>query len=326
MLARFAAVLTALLVAANPVLASVANAVTNKEGYWKVDVDGDSCVASMTLQGGSVFLLRGHEGDVAMALFAGSVLPKGKTLRLEADGQAIDLPATFPKEHTLVYFDGALDAPSLAKLRDARQLRVLIDGQAVAAMILEGTGFSGALDSLVACSLGESGWWGKGVQRDGSPQPPAKPPAKPTTYAYNAEDVWVLVPSEDTAMCFAQAASDEKDRYLQFVQQGAEVTIAVMSSGRALPRGRKGELVMDGGTFVVTPSYDGKTFMILDGSLTDEALNVLKATKGLTLRIDGKALIDGNLEGTGFPKILDDLATCSRGETGWWTANAKVGQ
>ncbi|MDB5439199.1 MAG: hypothetical protein JWM33_1626 [Caulobacteraceae bacterium] len=317
MLARFAAVLAAFLIGANPVLASSANAVTNKEGYWKVDADGDSCAASMMLQGGSVFLLRGHEGDVAVALFAGAVLPKGKTLSLEADGETIDLPATFPKEHTLVYLDGALDAPSLAKLRGARQLRVLIDGQAVAAMTLEGTGFPGALDSLVACSRGQSGWWGKGAQHDGSP-----PPAQPKTYVYNAEDVWVLAPLEDAGMCFAQAATDEKDRYLQFVQQGADVTIAVRSSGRGLPRGRKGELVMDGGTFVVTPSYDGKTLMVLDGSLTDEALNVLKATKGLTLRIDGKVLIDGNLDGTGFPKILDELAACARGETGWWTPNA----
>ena len=317
MLARFAAVLTALLIAANPALASVADAVTNKEGYWKVDADGDSCAASMMLQGGSVFLLRGHEGDVAVALFAGAVLPKGKTLGLEADGETIDLPATFPKEHTLVYLDGVLDAPSLAKLRGARQLRVLIDGQAVAAMTLEGTGFPGALDSLVACSRGQSGWWGKGVQHDGSP-----PPAKSGDPVYNTEDVWVLAPSEDPGVCLAQAATEEKGRYLQLLQQGDEVTVAVWSPEKALSKGRKGALVMDGGSYDFTPSYDGKTLMIVDGSLAGEPMTVLKATKGFTLRIDGKALVDLDLSGTGFPKILDELAACSRGETGWWTPNA----
>ena len=315
MLARFGAVLAAVLILANPASASPENAVMNKEGYWSIDVDGDSCAGSMALQGGSIFLLRGHQGDVLAALFSRALLPKGKTLSLEADGQAIDLPATFAKDRTLVYLNGAIDAPSLARLRAARRLRVLVDGQAVAEMTLEGTGFPGALDSLVACSQGQSGWWGKGVPHDG-------PPPKPKTYVYNTEDVWVLAPLEDAGMCFAQAATDEKDWYLQFVQRGADITIAVRSSGRGLPRGRKGELVMDGGTFVVTPSYDGKTLMVLDGSLTDQALNVLKATKGLTLRIDGKVLVDGNLDGTGFPKILDELAACARGETGWWTPNA----
>jgi hypothetical protein len=59
-------------------------------------------------------------------------------------------------------------------------------------------------------------------------------------------------------------------------------------------------------------------------SSSGEPMSVLKATKGLALLIDGKALVDLDLSGTGFPKILDELAACSRGETGWWTPNAAV--
>lgn len=318
MFARFAAVLTAFLIAANPAAASVDNAVMNKEGYWSVDADGDSCAASMMLQGGSVFLLRGHEGDVTVALFARAVLPKGKTFSLEIDGRAVDLPARFLEEGTTVYLDGALDAPSLASLRGARQMRILIDGQAVAAMTLEGTGFPDALDSLVACSHGKAGWWGKGVSSDG----PA--PVKPGDFAYNAEDVWMITPMEDAGVCLAQAATEEKGRYLQILQRGDGVTVAVWSSGPALRKGHKGALVLDGGSFDFTPSYDGKTLMIVDGSLAGEPMSVLKATKGFTLMIDGKALVDLDLSSTGFPKILDELAACSRGETGWWTPNAAV--
>ena len=318
MFARFAAVLTAFLIAASPAQASVDDAVMNKEGYWAIDVDGDSCAGSMTLQGGAIFLLRGHEGDVLAALFSRTLLPKGKVLSLEADGQAMDLPATFSKDRTWVYLNGAIDAPSLARLRGARQLRVLIDGQTVATMTLEGTGFSGALDSLVACSRGQSGWWGKGVLSD------APAPAKSDDFAYNAEDVWVISPMEDAGVCLAQAATEEKGRYLQILQQRDDVTVGVWSSGSALRKGRKGVLVMDGGSFDFTPSYDGKTLMIVDGNLTGEPMSVLKATKGFILLIDGKALVDLNLGGTGFPKILDELAACSRGETGWWTPNAAV--
>jgi hypothetical protein len=205
---RFAAVLTALLIAASPALASVDNAVLNKEGYWALDVDGESCVASMTLQGGATFFLRASDGNVSLALFSRTVLPKGKTLNLRAEGQAVDLPATFFEDRKGVYFDGALDAPSLASLRGARQVRILIDDHAVNAMSLEGTGFPDALDSLVDCSRGKAGWWGKGVSSQGPATTKSGDPV------YNTEDVWVLMPLEDPGVCLAQAATQEKGRYL----------------------------------------------------------------------------------------------------------------
>jgi hypothetical protein len=315
MFARFAAVLAVFLIAAGPALASVDTAVMNKEGYWSIDVDGASCAASMTLQGGSIFLLRGHEGDVAVALFSPAVLPKGKTLSLEVDGRSVDLRAKFIEEGTTVYLDGALDAPTLASLRGGRRMRVLIDGRAVAAMTLEGTGFPDALDSLVACSRGQSGWWGEGVQPEG--------PAPAGRLAFNAEDVWTLLPLEKSGACVAQAGLEEKqDRYLQFFEHEGGMTIAVLSHGPRLHRGRKGVLSLDGGDFDFTPLYPDATLMVMSGSVTGDALLALRATKGMSLRIDGKVLLEVGLEGTGFPRILDELAACARGETGWWTANA----
>lgn len=315
MFARFAAVLTALLIAATPALASVDNAVMNKEGYWSIDVDDQSCVASMTLQGGATFLLRGRDGDVSLALFSRTDLPRGRTLNLQADGQAVDLPATLFDDRKGVYFDGVLDAPSLASLRGARQVRILIDGQAVNAMTLEGTGFPDAIDSLIACSRGQAGWWGKGVQPEG--------PAPADKLAFNAEDVWTLLPLDKSAGCVAQAGLEEKKRqYLEFFQREGGPTIAVLSDGPRLHRGRRGVLSLDGGDFDFTPIYPDATLMVIEGDVTGDALLALRATKGLTLRIDGKVLLEAGLEGTGFPRILDELAACARGETGWWTANA----
>ena len=40
-----------------PAFSAAKDAVMNKEGYWGIDVDGRACAASMTLQGGSTFLL-----------------------------------------------------------------------------------------------------------------------------------------------------------------------------------------------------------------------------------------------------------------------------
>ena len=318
MLARFAAVLAALLIVANPALAAPADAVMNKEGYWAIDVDGDRCVASMTLQGGATFLFHATAGEVALGLFSRTVLPKGKTLGLEVDGGVIDLPASFGEDHDVVFLNGTLEASSLARLRAAHQLRVLIDGRSVAAMNLEGTGFPDAVDSVIACSHGQAGWWGKGV--------PAAGATPAGSLAYNKEDVWLLAPMETAGVCIAQAEMSEKGRYLQFLQRNADLTIAVWSSGSALRRGRKGVLAMDGASYDFTPNYDSKTFMVIDGDLAGEPMTFLRATTGLAVNIDGKPLIDARLDDTGFPRILDDLAACARGETGWWTPNAKVGR
>lgn len=322
MLARFAAVLAVLLLAVSPAFAAVKDAVKNKEGYWSVDAEGDACYAGMTLQGGAQLSFRGIRGDVSLALFSETALPKGKTLSLQADDHAIDLSATVFPDLTGVFIDGNLDAPSLARVREARQLRLLMGGRPIATMTLEGTGLSDVLDSLVACSNGKVGWWGKGVAVEGAA--PSAAPAEPVKYAYNPEDAWMIVPLENVGSCLAQAATDDEDRVLQFLQQGADITIAITSPGATLPRGRKGELVLDAGTFNFKPDYDGKALIVMDGALTDEALNLLKTTKAFALRVDGKVLVDGDLDGSGFPKILDELAACSRGETGWWTANAAV--
>lgn len=289
----------------------------NKEGYWGIDVDRGACAASMTLQGGSIFLLRAEAGEVSVALFTQTPMPKGKSLSLDVDGRMIKLPATLLDKRTTVFLDGALDAPSLASLRIGRTLRVLLDDQTVATMTLEGTGFAGAVDGVVACSKGEPGWWGKGVSRDGE--------AAPADLVYNKEDVWTLIPADKPGGCVAQAEVGEGGRFLQIIRHNDDVTVAVWSSGPALRRGRKGVLSVDGVSFDFVPAYDGKTYMVLDGTLAGEPLQALRASKGVEVSIDGKVLVNANLEGTGFPLILDELAACARGETGWWTPNATVG-
>lgn len=296
------------------------DAVMNKEGFWSIDVDDGSCAASMTLQGGAVLLLRGDRGEVSAALFSRTALPKGKTLGLVADDQAIEVPAAFGEGRTVVYYDGVFDAASLSRLRGARQLRILIDGRPVAAMTLEGTGFPGAIDGVAACSKGESGWWGNGVDLAA-----ADGPVSDSDIVYNKEDAWALIPiGSKEGGCLAQAVIEADGRLLQFLQKGDFVTIAVASTGKALRRGRKGLLEFGGERFDFVPAYDGRSYMMVDGDLAGEPLTALRAARDLTVRVDGKPLAEVNLEGTGFPLILDELAACARGEPGWWTANAKV--
>ncbi|PZQ54225.1 MAG: hypothetical protein DI570_23285 [Phenylobacterium zucineum] len=290
----------------------------NKEGFWGIDVDGGACAASMMLQGGTTFLLRAQDGSVTVALFSAAALPKGKTLRLAADDKTIDLPASFGEGRTVVFQDGELDPAAIAGLRAARQLRVLVDDRQVAAMALEGTGFAGAIDGVVACSKGEAGWWGKGVQVAA---------AAPATddLVYNKEDAWALIPfASPRDGCIAQAAIGDGAQFLHFVQRGEAVALAVASTGKPLRRGRKGVLDLGGERFEFAPIYqDGNTYMTVDGALVGEPMEALRASKGLSVLIDGKPFVEVSLEGSGFPLILDELAACARGEQGWWTANAE---
>jgi hypothetical protein len=144
-------------------VAAPQDAIFNKEGYWGIDVDHGACAASMTLQGRSVFLLRAVNGRVTFGLFGRAPLARGKVVRLETEAYGFDFRASYGDDGASLFYNGDLDAKALAALRLARRVRILADGRQVAAMTFEGTGFPDALDGVVACSQGDSGWWGKGV-------------------------------------------------------------------------------------------------------------------------------------------------------------------
>ena len=176
---RLAAILAfSAILAPRQAAAAPQDAVLNKEGYWGIDVDHGACAASMTLQGGSVFLLRAQDGQVTFALLGRTPLARGKVVRLETEAYGFDFRASYGDAATSLFYDGELDAKALAALRLARKVRILADGHQVAAMTFQGTGFPDALDGVVACSQGDSGWWGKGVgaqATDTGPRPDRRP-------------------------------------------------------------------------------------------------------------------------------------------------------
>ncbi len=314
---RFAAVIALCLLAVNAATAAPQDAVMNKEGYWGIDVDGSACAASMTLQGGAVFLLRGEDGDVSVALFTRSAMPRGKTLGLDIDGRVIELPASFVEERTAVYLDGALEPSALASLMAARQMRVLVDGRVVAAMTLEGTGLAGAVDGLVACSRGQAGWWGKGVQAAAAEAPASQ---DAPAFVYNREGVWGITVREDPRVCIAQAAVG--DRNLQFLAVRNVVGIGVASPGGPLPKGRKGLIETDTQRIAFGVNRDPDDYMTSDDPLSAEALESLRSAAWLRVTVGGRAVIEADLQGSGFADLLPAVAACSRGEKGWWDGAA----
>jgi S1-C subfamily serine protease len=81
---------------------------------------------------------------------------------LTTDAWSFDFEPSFTDEGTL-YLDDFLNSRALAALRLARAVGILVDRRVVLDARLEGTGFEDALDAVIDCSKGQSGWWGPGV-------------------------------------------------------------------------------------------------------------------------------------------------------------------
>lgn len=308
-LRRLIALAAAVLVAGGPAHAAPEDAVMNKEGFWGIDVDGGGCAASMTLQGGSVFLLRAVDGNVTFGLFSRTALPRGKTGRIETEAYGVDFEPSYGEDATTLYFKGDLDARALAALRLARQVRVLTDGRMVASMTFEGTGFESALDGVTACSKGESGWWGKGVG------------AEPAV-AEHKDGFWRMMADNENGICTALVAVDDKYTFA-LLAGGGQIGFSVLGD-KAFKRGRKGRFETDKYSFDFKPGYDDEV-MFSEQSLDSQAQFALRRAKTALISIDGKTVVDMDLKDAGQGQIMDDVAACARGEAGWWGEGLKAG-
>jgi hypothetical protein len=317
---RLFQVLTAIgLIAVAPlrVLAAPQDAVMNKEGYWGIDVDNGACAASMTLQGGAVFLLRAQEGQVTFGLFAPKPLPRGKAGRIETEAYGFDFKPSYGEDAITLYYADNFDARALAALRLAKQARILVDGRMVTAMTLEGTGFEGALDGVIACSNGQSGWWGKGVGAGSAAVDDAEAPP------LHKDGFWMAATIESTpGVCVGTAKVD--DEYAFSIIVGQKAMSFGVTGTKDMRRGRKGRLQTDAYSADFRPAYDGSNYLYPAADLDSQAAFALRRARTVVVSVDGKALVDMAFEGTGYAEVLSDLAACAAGEKGWWGEGAKA--
>ncbi len=132
---------------------------------WRVEVSRDRCIASQETDAG-LFELNSLAGEVGFAIFAptGVRLPMGEQGVLEIDARRVMFTPSYVDDGAALYFDGTLSGGDVKALRAARDLRITVDGQLVAAFT-PGDDLPKALDGLVACSNGARGAWGAGVRR-----------------------------------------------------------------------------------------------------------------------------------------------------------------
>lgn len=318
---RVAAIfLSGALLAPIPALAAPQDAVFNKEGVWAIDVDHGACGASRTLQDGSTFLFRAQDGRLTFGLFGDASLKVARAGRVETEAYGFDFTPSYLEKGHVLFFDGDLTPRAVAALRLARRVRVLTDGRLVADMTFEGTGFEAALDGLIACSQGDSGWWGKGVGAQADDTGP-RPDRAADNPVLNKEGDWAIAVSEDPGVCIAQAVVDEH-KQIQILAALGRTGLAV-GSDADLPRGRRGKVETDGYAFDFTPGYGGTRYLTSNEPFDDATFAALHRAKWLRVSVDGRPLVDIDLTDTGFAALLDSVAACSKSEKGWWGDGAK---
>jgi hypothetical protein len=315
---RLGAILAAaaLLLAAAPAAAD--DSARNKEGFWTVgrgDAEAKGCMASIMAKDDTMLLIQVAPGHVDFVVGAKKKMRPGKKGVLTIGADSFAFEPDYLNDRTMMFFED-VNGRGLAAIRQAHGVTVQVDGRQLLDVSVENTGLAGALDAVIACSNGKSGWWGPGVGAERIADGPV-PDKAADGPVLNKEGVWGLAVSKEPGICVAQAAVGDH-RHLQILAAGGRMGLAVGSDGEDLPRGRKGRVETDAYAFDFKPTYGADSFVAADQPFDSRALSALARAKWIRVTVDGRELVDISLEGTGFAELLTSVAACSRGEKGWW--------
>jgi hypothetical protein len=309
----------ALLLGAGPAAAD--DSARNKEGFWTVgrgSAKSEVCMASLAAQGGTMFILSASPDGVSFVVGSKSPLRRGKKGTIATDAYSFDFEPAFNDKGDLLFFDGVMNDRALAALKLARALGVTVDGRTVLDAKVEGTGLENAIEAAVACSKGQSGWWGPGLE------------VQPTLHATKEEEAgpplhkdgfWSL--EADGEGCSSAVRLESGGALVLIAMNGGRDVMVGGGAGGPFKRGRKGRFETDAYVFDFKPVYDGKEYMQLDAFLDSQALFALRRAKWVQISVDGRPELRAELEGTGLPDLLTSLQACANGEKGWWGEGAK---
>lgn len=318
---RLGAGLAALAVTLAPATAAAEDSALNKEGYWKVgrgDADSDVCMASINTET-EMLVMYAVKGELSLTLgTTKGKLRKAKTGALATDAYSFEFEPEYSDEGNIVALGGEVNSRVIAALRLASELTVALGGKQVFAIEVEGTGLEGALDAVIACSQGKSGWWGPGVGV--SAQARAEAATSEPKAGLHKDGAWYLE-ANDVAFCVASAQVGE-GLAIQLMASEGLVGLAFVSDNN-MRRGRKGLVETDAYSFPFKPKYSGSDFFVSEDPFDSQAIFALRRASALKVSLDGRVLADLRLEGSGLADSLEGVIACSMGEDGWWGEGAK---
>lgn len=314
--------LVAALFATAPALAD--DSALNKEGFWTVgrgDAEAKGCMASVNVGDDAMLLIQVAPGHVDFVVGTKKPMRKGKAGVLTVGDSRFDFAPAYSDKRDFMFLED-VGGRALAAARDARNIGVMIDGRELLHVNVENTGLPGALDAAVACSKGESGWWGPGVGATPAKTDVAAAPAD-DPFVYQADgDAWGIATFD--GYCIAQAMGSDA-RSLQLLAIGGHTGLAIGSKDAPLPRGRKALVETDSYRFEFKTEYsDDARYVSSADPLESPDLFALQRAKQFRVTTGGRELLDVAFDGDTFFRIVGDVDACGRGEKGWWGGGAKA--
>lgn len=312
MLRRALAVVLAVMVAACAGAAQAAEEmVLERQGYWSVGrgkADSRHCLASVPTRTKALFMINASGAMVGLSVMTEGPQRRGKKGVLETDTHVFQFIPDYNDSGDFLMLEHTVSERVLAALRLARGVKIKVDGRTVLDIGLEDTGAEAALDAVLACGKGQAGWWGEGVDQAllAADDPPG---------VLNAEGYWRLSVDHEDGRCVAISVLGDGGAFM-LSATGDGVSFGAVSS-RALKPGRKGAFETDAWSFDFEPSYDDG-YLYLDDVLNNRALAALRLASRFRIAVDGRTVLAMNLEGTGVDGVLDGLADCVAGKSGWW--------
>lgn len=277
--------------------------------YWTVEPtdSGDGCIAALKVDAETTFMVLARKSGVGFGAGFEKPMRPGRQAKLAVDGRDIVFEPDYGAQRDVVFRPGVLSAPDLAGLAATRSLELSVDGELLLRHNMAERGLDEAVAAVQACARGETGFW----------TPAADDDQGAVETVLHAGGLWSMYPEK--GMCVAGAML-ENGLMLQLLQQGGlTVGVGDPTDGK-LHRGRRGEVRTDQGSFVFTPHYESPSYVVAEHLLTDAQVGLLRSTRTLEISIDGKVIADAAFDdGQGYPEIIDDVAACAAGRTGWWT-------
>lgn len=276
----------------------------NREGYWLVGREGDDCFAGYEPGAPGTGLWVSIAGNSrAIGITSTIRMKRGAAGVVLVDGTIFSFVPQYLKGDKGLAFEDT-DGRILAALKTGRKVTITVDARPVLDAPLEGTGAGGALDAARACARGETGWWGSGLGAKALPPP-----------RLNKESAWALARGSGLGVCEAWATSDQQN-YLVLNAMLGEIRVGA-DPAKSVSRPRSGWFSADSMTMTFAIRADGAT-LLGETPLDGAGLAALRAASSLQVGVDNRALAGLRVEGTGLPALLDDLVSCSRGQSGWW--------
>lgn len=136
----------------------------NPEGFWALAAKADLCVAFGDGPDDTRILFFATDGSIGFSVYTQAAAKRGRRGVLEMDGYSVPFKPDYDEDDPYFTTSEFLDKEAVFLLTRTSGFAVKVDKREQMSLDVTDSGFSQVLLDLIACSKGESGWWGEGAK------------------------------------------------------------------------------------------------------------------------------------------------------------------